>query len=1407
MAGGTKRSRQDDIDTPITPPSSQEDDTPTPTPTPTATPTPPITRNSSSSIHTRRQATTGTNNDTTTTTSRPPLTRSSATQPPPPRNNGLGRSNSLFNMSTRRSGLTSMSSSSSSSSSTSFAVPSGSGSSRVGMLTRTQSTPSITSPSQLKAIAGGSGGSGPAGKGDPEDGLGGGGPSKRFGKGKENIPPRKDNNENSSSGSGGQEGGSQRKRPRVSSRGSMSGSARSRGRSGSVVSVRSETSGRHSSLAPSSSASSIASWSARLPSPAPSQASSITPSLDSVTSADPLDLIKDEDEFDVDKTPTKARPVTRSTVLPPTPPPSSPSLRDVEIKSTTERVNLMRVYSDKTETDEDVDMSEDKEIKLNPYKQLKAHLRLSSSTSESTSTDQVIIGREEEKKVLRSYLTNRNDVDVGMYISGPPGTGKTALVTALGRELAEEGWKVVGLGCMGLKVTDIWRRLGEELICGKTEKDVKDFIAQADSKVFIILDEVDSLMPPPPSIAPPATSHLLTKLFSLPLLSPTVKLISISNTLDLTLRARLVLPDSAQPLVLPFKAYNAGEMAPIVSSRIAAATATMSNGGQAIKIDPTAITLLTKKVEAQNEEIPTKIPTLTESTYTNISSIHTRRQATTGTNNDTTTTTSRPPLTRSSATQPPPPRNNGLGRSNSLFNMSTRRSGLTSMSSSSSSSSSTSFAVPSGSGSSRVGMLTRTQSTPSITSPSQLKAIAGGSGGSGPAGKGKENIPPRKDNNENSSSGSGGQEGGSQRKRPRVSSRGSMSGSARSRGRSGSVVSVRSETSGRHSSLAPSSSASSIASWSARLPSPAPSQASSITPSLDSVTSADPLDLIKDEDEFDVDKTPTKARPVTRSTVLPPTPPPSSPSLRDVEIKSTTERVNLMRVYSDKTETDEDVDMSEDKEIKLNPYKQLKAHLRLSSSTSESTSTDQVIIGREEEKGTGKTALVTALGRELAEEGWKVVGLGCMGLKVTDIWRRLGEELICGKTEKDVKDFIAQADSKVFIILDEVDSLMPPPPSIAPPATSHLLTKLFSLPLLSPTVKLISISNTLDLTLRARLVLPDSAQPLVLPFKAYNAGEMAPIVSSRIAAATATMSNGGQAIKIDPTAITLLTKKVEAQNGDLRMCLGVLCSAITLAENEWLKKKSNQALADNGEKKEIPMTKIAVTHILKALTSYTQHLKSAAGSTSSSTGSATSKKIRSVQIQGKMVLVSLLVYLTRVKYGLNGCPSIFTSNGQITPPLTPSKSSSNLIGELTVQNLYTTYCHLLSHDHSPFPPSPESDYRDLLSNLETLGLVSIVGGGSGLGSIGLSRSSSGGSGSSTRSKCSSGGGGKIELCVKEEELKDGLGLGSAKMQNKGIAEEEVNKIWEREEGRLKRMREKERARLAGLADGTSEQYI
>ncbi|WWD21572.1 hypothetical protein CI109_106058 [Kwoniella shandongensis] len=822
----------------------------------------------------------------------------------------------------------------------------------------------------------------------------------------------------------------------------------------------------------------------------------------------------------------------------------------------------------------------------------------------------------------------------------------------------------------------------------------------------------------------------------------------------------------------------------------------------------------------------TSTPTpMTRNNSTSSNTTTTRRQAT-STNTPSSSTTTRPILTRSAANQPhPPPPNGGLSRSTSLFSISTRRTNFSLSSSSSSSNLASTSLVglgglpgpspaltssSSGSSSGRGGMLLRTQSTPTIASPTQLKAstsaaAAGGGSGSTPKGgngdmglggtggrrfgKGKENIPPKKEEDK---------EEGSSRKRLRVGSRGSYSGSATGRGRSGSVASVRSETtgSGRHSSLAPSSSASSIGSWGGvRLPSPSPSQASFSAQSVETATSADPLDLLKDDDvdPFDLDRTPTKARPVTRrmaTGIFPPTPPPSSPSLRsEVEIDSAAARVSLMRMQTERSDSLEDTDVEMDgpqDKYKMNSYKQLKSSLRLSSTTSGAT-IDQTIVGRDEEKatlrayltghdendvgmyvsgppGTGKTALVTALGRQMSTEGWKIVELGCMGLKLTDVWRRIGEELQCGKSEKDVKEFIGQDSTKVFIILDEVDSLMPPPPSIAPPATSHLLTKLFSLPHGSSNTKVVAISNTLDLTLRARLVLPDSLQPQVLPFKAYGAFEMTSIVNARLASANV------EGVKVDPTAVVLLGRKVEAQNGDLRMCLGVLGSAVSLAEAEWIKKLS--IAAASGEDKVVPMTKVAVGHVMKALTSYTQQLRAAAGSSTGGNVSATSKKIRSVQLQGKMVLMSMLVFLSRVRAGLNGCPAI--GSGAITPPSTPSKIPQT--ADITISTLYATYSHILSNVNSPFPPAAESDYRDLLSNLETLGLVSVATNGS------MSRSHS----ASSRSKSANAG--KVELCVREEEVREGLGL--LEGQSKGVAEEEVKRVWEREESKVRRVKEK-----------------
>ena len=350
---------------------------------------------------------------------------------------------------------------------------------------------------------------------------------------------------------------------------------------------------------------------------------------------------------------------------------------------------------------------------------------------------------------------------------------------------------------------------------------------------------------------------------------------------------------------------------------------------------------------------------------------------------------------------------------------------------------------------------------------------------------------------------------------------------------------------------------------------------------------------------------------------------------------------------------------------------------------------------------------------------------------------------------------------------------MPPAPSPAPPAMSHLLSKIFSLPTTTDgRVKVIAISNTLDLTLRARLILPDGATPLVLPFKAYAGMDMVDIVSARIQyAATDRPANH---VQVDGKALELLTKKVEAQNGDLRMCLSVLTSAVNLAEVEWNKKVMSSESGRGSAS--IPLIKISLSHIIKAFTTYTMQLRAAAGSNTAAASSVTGKKVRSVPLQGKMVLVAMLVMLARARVGLSGVSGSST-------PTSPAKSSE----PLTTSSLYAAYVHLLSHNNSPYPPSSESDYQDLLSNLEVLGLVTIVA-----GSTSMARTSSS---SSTRVKSH---GQRIELCAREEEIQEGLSLKES--GKKGTADEEVARIWERESGRIARYTEKRSLEKARTAD-------
>lgn len=68
--------------------------------------------------------------------------------------------------------------------------------------------------------------------------------------------------------------------------------------------------------------------------------------------------------------------------------------------------------------------------------------------------------------------TGASAVNTTLYISGSPGTGKTALVNSVLRDLeSEPGLKVVSVNCMALNNVDaLWDHLLDELMDGKKVK-------------------------------------------------------------------------------------------------------------------------------------------------------------------------------------------------------------------------------------------------------------------------------------------------------------------------------------------------------------------------------------------------------------------------------------------------------------------------------------------------------------------------------------------------------------------------------------------------------------------------------------------------------------------------------------------------------------------------------------------------------------------------------------------------------------------------------------------------------------------------------------------------------------------------------------------------------------------------
>ena len=228
-----------------------------------------------------------------------------------------------------------------------------------------------------------------------------------------------------------------------------------------------------------------------------------------------------------------------------------------------------------------------------------------------SSSSQRLVGRESERHTVESFLTTNIEAIAGgcLYISGPPGTGKSALLDEVLTNLQpQDHVKFTQINCVSIKTSkDIYSKLLEDLSsasvssCKSPEVVLSNLFipkAKKDGNVYIvILDEIDHLT---------SDFDILEKLFEWALTSHSrLTLIGIANALDLTDRFLPQLKSrNLKPELLPFQPYNASQISSIITKRLQTLLPADCKVPDFVPfMHPAAIQLCAKKVASQTGDL------------------------------------------------------------------------------------------------------------------------------------------------------------------------------------------------------------------------------------------------------------------------------------------------------------------------------------------------------------------------------------------------------------------------------------------------------------------------------------------------------------------------------------------------------------------------------------------------------------------------------------------------------------------------------------------------------------------------------------------------------------------------------------------------------------------------------------
>ena len=187
-----------------------------------------------------------------------------------------------------------------------------------------------------------------------------------------------------------------------------------------------------------------------------------------------------------------------------------------------------------------------------------------------------LVGREEERARLNEFLGRCSTPTPGgcVYVSGPPGTGKSAMVTEVTEAIAAETPSVrrVYVNCMSLRsAKGLYDTIAEQLAADVDIQDGDSVAAlqqiftpkrKHDGVFLVVLDEVDFLLT--------LDLESLYRVFEWSLAKTSrLALVGIANALDLTDRFLPRLKTrNLKPELLPFLPYTALQVKQIITTRL-----------------------------------------------------------------------------------------------------------------------------------------------------------------------------------------------------------------------------------------------------------------------------------------------------------------------------------------------------------------------------------------------------------------------------------------------------------------------------------------------------------------------------------------------------------------------------------------------------------------------------------------------------------------------------------------------------------------------------------------------------------------------------------------------------------------------------------------------------------------------